>query len=107
MGFVLWCAPLRFDEQVVWELGQVVVLEVQDLELRSLHPLSQPTHFVPAGQEFSEAPAGQKPETHQHHSEISLSFCIYCPGEDLECIKCYRVTLSSKEKSCFQQRLVS
>lgn len=28
---VLLCAPLCLDEQVVWELSQMVVLEVQDL----------------------------------------------------------------------------
>ncbi len=31
MDVVLLCAPLCFDEQVVWELSQMVVLEVQDL----------------------------------------------------------------------------
>lgn len=25
------CTPLCFDEQVVWELSQMIVLEVQDL----------------------------------------------------------------------------
>jgi len=29
----LLSAPLCFDEQVVWELSQIVVLEVQDLQL--------------------------------------------------------------------------
>lgn len=33
MDVVLLCAPLCSDEQIVWELRQIVVLEVQDLEL--------------------------------------------------------------------------
>lgn len=33
MDVVLSCAPLGFDEQVVRELRQIVVLEVQDLKL--------------------------------------------------------------------------
>ena len=58
------CAPLCFDEQVVWELRQMVVLEVQDLELRSLQSLSQLTHLVPACQQLPQAPTGQQPNTH-------------------------------------------
>lgn len=56
-------APLRFAEQVVWELGQVVVLEVQHFQLRPLQPLGQPAHIVPACQQLSEAAAGQQPAT--------------------------------------------
>lgn len=56
-------APLRFAEQIVWELGQVVVLEVQHFQLRPLQLLGEPTHIVPACQQLSEAPAGQQPAT--------------------------------------------
>lgn len=33
IGTLRVCAPLCFNEQVVWELRQMVVLEVQDLQL--------------------------------------------------------------------------
>lgn len=56
-------APVRFDEQVVRELGQVVVLEVQDFQLGSLQPLGQAAQSVPARQQLPEAPAGQQPAT--------------------------------------------
>lgn len=65
IGTLRVCAPLCFNEQVVWELRQMVVLEVQDLQLWSLQPLSQLTHLVPACQKFSQAPTGHQPTTHK------------------------------------------
>lgn len=64
-------APLCFDEEVVWELGQPVVLQVQNLQLRRLQPLWQLAHIVPARQQLSEAPAGQQPATPHQHSRLS------------------------------------
>lgn len=70
--WMLSCAPLCFDEKVVRELRQIVVLEVQDLELWPLQPLSQPAHFIPACQQFSQAPTGQQPTTQTVQWDQSL-----------------------------------
>lgn len=69
------CAPLCFDEQVMRELSQIVVLEVKDLQLRPLQPLSQPTHLVPACQQLPQAPAGQQPTTQTTQKAQCVSVC--------------------------------
>lgn len=70
------CAPLGFDEQVVRQLGQMVVLEVQDFQLRPLQPLSQLTNVIPARQQLPEAPAGEQPAAKNIKHKCSPSLAV-------------------------------
>lgn len=60
------CTPLGFHEYVVGKLRQMVVLQVQDLQLGALHPLSQTVHLVPACQQFPQSAAGHQPTASKH-----------------------------------------
>lgn len=58
--------PVRFEEQVAGQLQQLVVLHVEDLQQRALHPFWQLLQVVIGCAQLPQTAAAEQPAAHRN-----------------------------------------